>query len=385
MLVILSQCQGTDDYCSDSQLTPSRDMALLQSRKTRRLATELVAGVTSETKCPEECNHPNCFIGSKWNGGLDLESGSCHFYCSGKTDAVPYRYCGHGPDYLEGDFVDCTSCAEDKGDSPFSLHDIVGKNGVLVLNLNRSADRFSATWFELNKVHIKPTRFVATDSSETSWHELEKGCRSPSEASRGMCKEEGKAGAERGGCESKAEQAIALSHKRALQKAMRRSHNWTAIFEDDVAPLSMDTNTWGDGLRKAWSTLPPEAKIVRLGWCQATPETVKVTPIGGHNASEPFMAYHAPSGGCTHAYLVHKDVIPELLGLFPCCCAIDCCWELDFFDKPDSSGKWRSETVLINLDVEGSGKKNLDRLGQTGWFGIATQDRSDFNSTNQHD
>jgi len=313
---------------------------------------------------------------------LEKSTDTCEFYCSALTDEVPYRYCGQGTEYMSGEFVDCTSCAKSNGSRHFSLHDIVGDDGVIVLSMNRSKDRFNAVRFELNQVHVKPTRFLATDFEETSWHELEEGCRSEGDASKDVCKAEGKAGAERGGCVNQAEQAIALSHKRALEHALKREHHeWTAVFEDDVLPLSSDANTWGDGLRKAWSTLPREARIVRLGWCQATPESVRVTPIGDHNSSEPYMAYHAPSGGCTHAYLVHRDVIPQLLGLFPCCCAIDCCWELDYFDKPDSSGKWRSETVLINIDIDGSGKKNLERFGESGWFGIATQDRKEFSST----
>jgi hypothetical protein len=394
-ILILSTCHGIDDYCSDVDSDTSHARSFLQTSS--RLPQTLIddyrssfAAEQQEKTCPEECKEPNCFVGSKWNGGLALgkDSGSCEFYCSAKTEGAVdqgmYRYCGHGPNYEQEGAVDCTACGKSNGTQPYSLHDIVGDDGVLVLTMNASTERFNSAWYALNMVHIKPTRFVAMDFRDTSWQELENGCRAPSEASKEICKQEGKAGSEGGGCVNQAEQAIALSHKKALEHAMERDHEWTAVFEDDVVPLSMDAETWGSGLRKAWATRPPAAKIVRLGWCQATPETVKVTPVAGHKDSEPFMAYHAPSGGCTHAYLVHKDVIPQLLGLFPCCCAIDCCWELDYFDKQDSSGKMRSESVLINIDVADSGKKNLELLGEKGWFGIATQNRKQLPSTDPH-
>jgi hypothetical protein len=366
--------------------------------------------------CPSECGYPNCLLGSPWNGGLELNKGTslCEGSCSAKTEGNPYRYCGRGPEYITGDFVDCTACAStgifssvasaeaggtadpstgeavanaesSASASPttpeamrgFSLHDIVGEDGVLVLSMQESTHRFRAAQNALGLVNVQPILFPAISFNESSREELELGCRAQNEATRQICAKKGKAGE---GCATKAEQAIAVSHKYALEQAARRTHNWTAVFEDDVAPLFVHRDTWREGLRKAWLTIPNEAKIVRLGWCEGTPETVEVIGVASHVPSEPFAAYHSPSGGCTHAYVVHKSIIPELLGLFPCCCPLDCCWELDYFDRPDPSGRLRSKSVLIDIDIDGSADRNYQQSGQAGWFGIATQNRREFSS-----
>jgi hypothetical protein len=356
---------------------PEVGEVLFQVRATKAhldLSTQASPKVEKRS-CPGECKYPNCVIGSQANGGADLGGkGACEHFCS--SDIGGTRYCGHGDEYKTGNFVDCTACSTVEGTWSFSLHDIVGEDGALVLSLVGD-QRFDRTYNALNQVNVKPIRFPATNAEQSSWEELESGCRSQNEGSKATCEADGKAGE---GCGGKVEQAIAASHKRALEAAMQRNHEWTAIFEDDATPLAMYSDTWGEGLRKAWATLPPDAKIVRLGWCESKPDWVKVTQVASHAPEEPFLAYHVPPGGCTHAYLVHRDIIPELLGTFPCCCALDCCWEIDYFDRPDASGRMRAESILLNMDIDGSSNSHWELFGPVG-FGIAAQNRQDMAST----
>lgn len=68
--------------------------------------------------CPQECNaggHQggNCWQGAPGNGGLELSkggtSGTCLGFCSQKMGGV--RYCGNGPAYKSGLFLDCRGCS----------------------------------------------------------------------------------------------------------------------------------------------------------------------------------------------------------------------------------------------------------------------------------
>lgn len=62
--------------------------------------------------CPDTCHSPSCKTGGKFNGGLPLVSGKCHYHCSRKFGED--RYCGSGSDYTLGDGVDCGGCVTGK-------------------------------------------------------------------------------------------------------------------------------------------------------------------------------------------------------------------------------------------------------------------------------
>jgi len=256
------------------------------------------------------------------------------------------------------------------------LHDIVGDDGVLVLSRNKSQERFDTLAHAFAQVNVNVTPFLAS-TEKTSAEELEVGCKAQTGDHGAACTALGKTGE---GCAQRSEQAIALSHKRALEVAMNRQQEWTAVFEDDAIPINMYEGTWAEGLRKVWEKLPSEARFVRLGWCGFDVSHVSSTPRSEHVEKEPFLANHHPIGGCTHAYLVHKYIIPELLGLFPCCCGVDCCWELDYFDQqnPHVPGKFRSQSVMVDMDIDGSEAWSQERVGSDGWFGLVTQNRVRF-------
>lgn len=239
-----------------------------------------------------------------------------------------------------------------------ALHEVVGEDGVLMISLEDTPERFNYSTSALRHVGVNATKFPATDVSKASSEQLALAC--PLRADAGgqadqeeQCIKRGRAGP---GCASPIEQAIADSHRRALLHAKQRDIPWTAIMEDDMIPVDIDR--WGSAFQKAWSNVPPEVRIVRLSWCtflfNDTRTLVHTKPFSLINwvGRESDGVYQA--GGCTGAYLVHQDIIPELLNVFPCCCGLDCCLAWDYYNKKTPSGKTVGETVMLNMDAEGS-------------------------------
>jgi hypothetical protein len=204
-----------------------------------------------------------------------------------------------------------------------SVHKIVGDNGVIMLSMNRFPDRSTYASSQLIRIGIYPILLPATDGNCASKAALEKGC-----ASQGTCSS-GRTG---NGCVSANEQAVADSHRRALEVALKRQEEWTAIFEDDAIPVFGDSVDWNSEFEKAWATKPETATIVRLSWC---------LPPGEHAAGQitnqtgGFFQWvrTGVTAGCTAAYMVHKSIVPEMLKAFPCCCAVDCCYAWDVYRK----------------------------------------------------
>lgn len=244
-----------------------------------------------------------------------------------------------------------------------SLHDVVGQDGVLVISLERKQARFDYSSGKLKEAGILATEFPAADVERMSPEELNQGCAkgeaNAPEANAQTC--HGRAG---GGCTYVNEQAVAESHRRALTAAMERKNDWTAILEDDVVPVRPEI--WNAAFEKAWREVPEHVKLVRLGWCQfpdeennkeltLSQETFRdvgdfqvlnwVGYMPGHNYNP---------GLCTTAYMVHRDIIPEMLKLFPCCCALDCCFLYDFLGKGWEEGSPRGQQILMHLDAQGS-------------------------------
>jgi len=65
----------------------------------------------TQLACPLLCTSPNCKEGASFNEGMALVSEQCTAYCSKEFSGQ--RYCGKGPDYKEGDFIDCSQCKAD--------------------------------------------------------------------------------------------------------------------------------------------------------------------------------------------------------------------------------------------------------------------------------
>jgi hypothetical protein len=244
------------------------------------------------------------------------------------------------------------------------LHDVVGKDGVLVISLLRKQVRFDHTAAKLKEAAIWPTLLPAADNQCLKPEELNQGCAQP--GSDQACQEQGRTGT---GCVSVYEQAIAESHRRALVAASERQSDWTAIFEDDVVPVRAER--WSKSFKKAWKQVPDRVKMVRLSWCHFPAEYpwFNLTKETFHDAGDFHLVNWTgytwpgpPVGGaynpglCTAAYMVHKEIIPEMLKLFPCCTAVDACYLLDFFVKgrDDAGGTARGMEVVMNLDAWGS-------------------------------
>lgn len=122
---------------------------------------------------------------------------------------------------------------------------------------------------------------------------------------------------------------------------------------------------WDDSFRQVWATMSPETTMVRLGWCVFEENVGRLTwevhSRGGKFRSitgtfRPDGGYYA--GGCTTGYLVHTRALPDVLGLFPCCCPIDCCLEWGLFNRATPPGVRgpRGLTFMQSLD-------NSDAIG----------------------
>lgn len=240
------------------------------------------------------------------------------------------------------------------------LHEIVGRDGVLMLSVGKpKLFRYNFASQQLQKVGIFPTLFHAMDDKSPATA-LNLACHLNTSGTCKLNSSKNRSGTLKGqitsgrGCTNSIEQAIAGSHRRALQVALARNQSWTAIFEDDAVPVYGHL-PWDAQFRLAWAKLPAAARFVRLNWCFDRGRI----PVGARPSVDgSFQWVRTPGpGGCTSAYMVHKSIIPEILTIFPCCAAVDTCLEADFLGKRDPRappGTARANTLLFNLDVWGS-------------------------------
>merc|ERR1719265_511207 len=224
---------------------------------------------------------------------------------------------------------------------PFgSLHDVVGRDGVIMISTDDDHHRHDHSLRALNGAQIFPVLFEATSAARALSNQLQLTCPLADQpGSSEWCDEMGRHN--QPGCSSVPEQAIADSHRRALLKAKKRGDrfgvleenapNWTAVLEGDVVPV--DAAGFNEQFQDAWAALPSEAKLVRLGWCDFADElgSVEDRTRSQHGklrlVSERWFTnfdgnrqYH--TGGCTTGYLVHRSILDELLQMFPCCCSL---------------------------------------------------------------
>jgi hypothetical protein len=236
-----------------------------------------------------------------------------------------------------------------------------------MISMERNAHRYDHSVAKLHKAGIFPTKFPASDGFCDAQQQLRKGCYAKSgDESKRKCVGDkwihektvhDKSGF---GCSS-TEQAIADSHRRALLAAMQRKKKWTAILEEDVVPVRPER--WNKAFKSAWRHIPEETKIVRLSYCMFPNGQYQTDQRVWKDTGEFMLAKwdwapnrsYSPSG-CTGGYLVHQDVIPEILALFPCCCAFDCCLEWDFFNKKvnDEHTVSRGMQLVMSMDAWGS-------------------------------
>lgn len=238
-----------------------------------------------------------------------------------------------------------------------ALHEVVGPDGVLMISLDNKPERFAYASQQLRKAGITATKFSATDKDTATREELGRGCPHQFEPGvKELCEAASRTGH---GCATNIEQAIASSHLRALQTARRRQWEWTAIFEDDAIPAM--TAEWSSIFRRAWKELPPHTRIVRLGWCQIDAKSYPApihqqihTNVTGALVTQ-YIGWGQPfqyePGGCTTAYLVHQQVLADLLALFPCCGPVDSCFKWDFYKKINKkTGIEHGLEMMMNID-----------------------------------
>lgn len=210
---------------------------------------------------------------------------------------------------------------------------VVGADGSLMIALPK---RFGYDYCvgQLRAVGIDPLTFRATDGRVAAQSIVDQGCQNNQASQANGATFKSCASRTGDGCVDNVEAAIADSHRRALLLASQRTSNWTAIFEDDAVPVQRPGISWDLEFRAAWKRVPPTARIIRLSWClppgvdqQAEPQSIDVE--GGRFQ----FRQGAIMSGCTAAYMVHKEIIPEMLKVFPCCCAVDCCYSWDLFPR----------------------------------------------------
>lgn len=221
-----------------------------------------------------------------------------------------------------------------------ALHSVVGQDGVLLIRLERG-QRESETTPRLNKAGIYPTVVAAVDVASASRETLREGClptdeRSTSFACGGANVPGGREGT---GCSEPVEQAIAASHRKALLQAQSRNATWTAIMEDDVVPILPEN--FNTNFKNVWAQMPPGIGLVRLGWCPLK-QGMRSDDLNSTADHFDLVTGHR-LGGCTTAYMVHRDFVPTMLGIFPCCAALDACYAFDLLLWPRNCGNEDTE------------------------------------------
>jgi len=258
-----------------------------------------------------------------------------------------------------------------------ALHDVVGQDGVLMIHLERGGRTMKASQ-RLSEVGVTATKFPAVDVDLASNESLRQGCLLRHEPGTSFtCKGELDApgGRPGEGCFFTIEQAIAESHRQALLKAQNRNATWTAIMEDDAVPI--DQTSFNANFKKIWAQVPPQVGFVRLGWCIFDPRYDHEL-ITNYTYKNLRLVSGYRTGACLTGYMVRRDFIPTVLRLFPCCTALDTCFEFDLFKWPPRCGQegaapcW-GQKHMMGIDL-------VDSAAQTaGWAtfgqrGIVAQD-----------
>mmetsp|Transcript_145662 Transcript_145662/g.271241 ORF Transcript_145662/g.271241 Transcript_145662/m.271241 type:complete len:337 (+) Transcript_145662:67-1077(+) len=285
--------------------------------------------------------------------------------------------------------ADCGTSIEPRKPDPDAkygyIHEIIGKDGALLISLLRSPDRFDYSSAKLKEAGIIANQFPAADGYCDSEEDIERGCflngdQAKNDAIKDQCK------AKQGwgwGCDGMPTAACAESHHRALQVAQHRKHNWTLIMEDDAVPL--EPAAWQENFKEAWQKVPGWAKLVRLGWCtfpvdvnlpllpvqpRNVPEIMEETgkfklirqiTTGSHPGqigTPPPPKYDA--GLCTTAYMIHREAVTDMLGVFPCCCGMDCCMGQSLINLPmEPGGQTWGFKRMVSIDMSNSTESTI--------------------------
>lgn len=279
------------------------------------------------------------------------------------------------------------------------LHSVVGEDGVLMISLPRLRDRFTHSSSKLAEIGIYPRMFPGTDGHSSNLDQTVLDSTidwNLAKQTLGVVARPVKHGIQNSSA-SRAFQALAFSHRNALIFAQQRSSNWTAIFEDDAVPTPVpgldNPVSWATAFESVWALLPPQASFVRLGYCQLRAKATVNSQVGlvsrTYRSGGKFRVTRYTgklgkyeSGGCTTAYVVRKDVIPQMLSLFPCPCTLDCCWRAYFQGRWDNrSSAPRGMDFLFNIDTQTTPDEVYRRFRNSKTFsgalsfGIVRQDK----------
>jgi len=180
---------------------------------------------------------------------------------------------------------------------------------VLVVNLDRSPERWDSCQEEFAREHVKVERFPATDGKAMSEQEIAAVATGPAQwfCTKGML-----------GC--------FLSHRRIWQKVVDEQLPAVVVLEDDVRLMPQ----FGDKLRRLISELPEDWEVCLLGAIGCISPEVEALPMkfysfctgGGRKSpgktrrvSPSAFVPHRPAG--THAYIVSQRGAQRLLKDLP--------------------------------------------------------------------
>lgn len=266
-----------------------------------------------------------------------------------------------------------------------SLHQVVGQDGVLLLTSATKTQgeqhALQDTLQALRKASIEPLPMWAGASQTPGTLQLSCPLQTNS-GTANWCQAMGKVG--QPGCADAAEQGRVDAHRQAWLAAINRApktwSHWTAILEDTVRPV--DPDSFNSNFEKAWARVPKTAKLVRLQYCSDQDDDANFstvwqdTTVRGASVlnarwwTDTAGDRHYFAGDCMAGYLVHRTLLKELLGMFPCCCALECCLQQEVLFRlaknprsaqSDSEMKrWRATEIMVDLDMEGSGELSAD-------------------------
>lgn len=294
-----------------------------------------------------------------------------------------------------------------------SIHDIIGIDGALVLTLERFPERFRYAAGKLSEAGIIATPFPAADGLNDAEEELTRGCFHVDNPDTNLTYQAAledqmfaKIYSGGFGCGTRNDAACTESHHRALEAAQYRQSDWTLIMEDDAIPV--EPANFATSFRDVWPKVPKSAKFVRLGWCtfpaggstggnpKVVPKVSQESETSGTFTVIKDFAVHADAddiqllneknydaGLCATAYMVHRSVIREVLGIFPCICLIDCCLSDTLFDRPvGANGETWGQLNMVSIDIADSAGVEISK----GWnrhpdmlqFGPLVQDNREI-------
>merc|ERR1719223_122163 len=252
-----------------------------------------------------------------------------------------------------------------------------------MISLDHQPERYAHSLMQLAHAGIQPLPFPATDVQCASPDALDMGVR------RLGAREDGERAARRAHKagqtvdewwrETRVAQAIADSHRRALQAALARREEWTAIFEDDAVPQG-DPDVWSAAFAEAWAALSPTVDLVRLGWCGTGPpyRSMFTDTKGGFRIATWIpkppatdagakMHAHESDGGCTTGYIVRRSAAAELLSVFPCTQVVDSCFLWSLFMRDVDGREWGSRHMAsIDTSLPEDGKQDGHSYVQRG-------------------